>query len=451
MQLTEAEVIAGLSHPEIHVRDALLNYFENRHTPPLELTHAMIEAVDKWGWEEAFQWPHKISECLHDNRSLVWCLDEIDKIQTGTSTSKSPNSTLPFHLVSWITQAPVQLFKSHRERLADTQAFLKPQLYDTLSPLEEIDRRIEIASLDSQQAWEQLTEHCHSVANVDKFEDGNVHYAKELLAPIVADGDNYRDRMMEILSDPVGDHQGAHGWMVGLMVYLAGRIKCEESLPLLLGKFAVEWDWYSEEILHAIQAMGTPSAHLAVAEYYHGKPWHVRNYLNGILENIHYQGAAETIFPLIEDEPDGDLRVQLATAMSAQLDDFAIEPASKVYREHPHDPERIAIIENLYALASVADIDLPEKEAWGKNIEALANRNNEIDMSDWISRVESAMAEDANQNADTIREGEMHLIPPPHHSLLPVVKKQGRNDPCACGSGKKYKKCCLRADSQLES
>jgi uncharacterized protein YecA (UPF0149 family) len=24
----------------------------------------------------------------------------------------------------------------------------------------------------------------------------------------------------------------------------------------------------------------------------------------------------------------------------------------------------------------------------------------------------------------------------------PVVSKAGRNDPCPCGSGKKYKKCC---------
>lgn len=25
----------------------------------------------------------------------------------------------------------------------------------------------------------------------------------------------------------------------------------------------------------------------------------------------------------------------------------------------------------------------------------------------------------------------------------------GRNDPCPCGSGKKYKKCCLGKDEQL--
>jgi len=32
---------------------------------------------------------------------------------------------------------------------------------------------------------------------------------------------------------------------------------------------------------------------------------------------------------------------------------------------------------------------------------------------------------------------------PPQHSGIPSNAKVGRNDPCPCGSGKKYKKCCL--------
>ena len=32
---------------------------------------------------------------------------------------------------------------------------------------------------------------------------------------------------------------------------------------------------------------------------------------------------------------------------------------------------------------------------------------------------------------------------PPHHSTILPNTKVGRNDPCPCGSGKKYKKCCL--------
>lgn len=30
-----------------------------------------------------------------------------------------------------------------------------------------------------------------------------------------------------------------------------------------------------------------------------------------------------------------------------------------------------------------------------------------------------------------------------NNNVLPVLPKVGRNDPCPCGSGKKYKKCCL--------
>ena len=35
-----------------------------------------------------------------------------------------------------------------------------------------------------------------------------------------------------------------------------------------------------------------------------------------------------------------------------------------------------------------------------------------------------------------------------HHHQMPVrkVARPGRNEPCHCGSGRKYKKCCLGAD-----
>ena len=34
-----------------------------------------------------------------------------------------------------------------------------------------------------------------------------------------------------------------------------------------------------------------------------------------------------------------------------------------------------------------------------------------------------------------------------HHKIAPIVNqspKIGRNDPCVCGSGQKYKKCCAK-------
>jgi len=39
------------------------------------------------------------------------------------------------------------------------------------------------------------------------------------------------------------------------------------------------------------------------------------------------------------------------------------------------------------------------------------------------------------------------IIPPKNYSSSVI----GRNDPCPCGSGKKYKKCCLEADASAEA
>lgn len=56
------------------------------------------------------------------------------------------------------------------------------------------------------------------------------------------------------------------------------------------------------------------------------------------------------------------------------------------------------------------------------------------------------------------QEGRVHSgtkmveIPPP--GLVETYRKTepeiGRNDPCPCGSGKKYKRCCMRKKTQAE-
>jgi uncharacterized protein YecA (UPF0149 family) len=44
--------------------------------------------------------------------------------------------------------------------------------------------------------------------------------------------------------------------------------------------------------------------------------------------------------------------------------------------------------------------------------------------------------------ADTAQAGQP---PPVARTIRKKTPKVGRNDPCPCGSGKKYKKCCGRS------
>ena len=47
----------------------------------------------------------------------------------------------------------------------------------------------------------------------------------------------------------------------------------------------------------------------------------------------------------------------------------------------------------------------------------------------------------ANENISKLFQG-----PNPGQAPVHTAERAGRNDPCPCGSGKKYKKCCMRED-----
>jgi SEC-C motif-containing protein len=53
-----------------------------------------------------------------------------------------------------------------------------------------------------------------------------------------------------------------------------------------------------------------------------------------------------------------------------------------------------------------------------------------------------------HEKAEFVREGGGWIYTRPLREgpapFRETVKKPGRNDPCPCGSGKKYKQCCLK-------
>lgn len=50
-----------------------------------------------------------------------------------------------------------------------------------------------------------------------------------------------------------------------------------------------------------------------------------------------------------------------------------------------------------------------------------------------------------NTNSLSIQKRKVGEFPPVETKRKQYKKKIGRNDPCPCGSGKKYKKCCLNS------
>jgi hypothetical protein len=69
------------------------------------------------------------------------------------------------------------------------------------------------------------------------------------------------------------------------------------------------------------------------------------------------------------------------------------------------------------------------------------------ELSRWYGFSEKYFADKERWAADQERwasEPEDLFDPPWRESAVNVYRNVGRNDPCPCGSGKKYKKCCLK-------
>jgi len=67
-----------------------------------------------------------------------------------------------------------------------------------------------------------------------------------------------------------------------------------------------------------------------------------------------------------------------------------------------------------------------------------------IDDDRFDSRFDKKKEKEKNQRSRLPGEDEAPLPPPVKPIHADEDKDVGRNDPCPCGSGKKYKKCCGR-------
>lgn len=51
----------------------------------------------------------------------------------------------------------------------------------------------------------------------------------------------------------------------------------------------------------------------------------------------------------------------------------------------------------------------------------------------------------AQMDKEILRRMQLMAVPPTEVQMARHPPKVGRNEPCPCGSGKKFKKCCLQA------
>ncbi|MFO0841707.1 MAG: SEC-C metal-binding domain-containing protein [Gemmataceae bacterium] len=170
----------------------------------------------------------------------------------------------------------------------------------------------------------------------------------------------------------------------------------------------------------------------AVRQVYLDAEWHFRLYAGGAMDRIHSDAAVQVLTDLLEKEPDAELKDGLASGLAGQ---FSTEGNEAVYRYFQIDSDSYDAMSAFVVSCALTGQAFPELQAWTAEVKGLRKRP-----GGWKALIPTAGGNE---------EVEEDCRPAP--ALQPIVagNRPGRNDPCPCGSGKKYKKCCLHKEELL--
>jgi hypothetical protein len=316
----------------------------------------------------------------------------------------------------------------------------------TMRERDRLDNRREIEDCSVDEAWGELAD----LAEAEQDEDLSGR-EQDLLDDLVLS----LARRPELTGDELRDVIRNPGESAPLQVAAAARIlslrgvqaAAQEILALLTDEdpgvsleAAYALSRVSDaSIIDAIMALESDESELAMTQA-------------TALEGWHDPRAAAALAALARtDEEDLDLRAELLLAASSSFDEANVKMALEAAQQINPDETSVFLAGELIPYLDVLGIAAAERGRWSKirkDEEEAFLRDEERrwlvaadeDVEDDADEEDDRHGEDGEADDDDDDDDEAEAV----RSKGPLVlgPKVGRNDPCPCGSGKKYKKCC---------
>jgi hypothetical protein len=266
-------------------------------------------------------------------------------------------------------------------------------------------------------------------------------------------------RAMAFLQDPANHDDPREVFVIQLL----GKLKHHPALDLLVQRFLTvgeDDDVLFETLMYAIPPVGGADAAPALEAAFPDKPLGFRDYAGETLGRIKHPAAEAALLRLLERKFPKDVRQGLAIGLSDLIPTGgALDVLKQIVLNREYDPKLVELDQSLVEAALMTGADFPElglmrEEVVARNVE----RDHRFEKGDFdFAGLGLGGAADALGDMDDTRDlldqyaGDFPAPPENLDDHYPQVTapikhsepKVGRNDPCPCGSGKKYKKCCL--------
>jgi len=427
--LSNDRLIELFTHPDRAVRTKAARVLADAHDPSPATAGDIIKAIERF--------PDRAYPCLwsrlpdfkHDDASIQWLLhrlhEELRLDEKGIDSDDLLDRDINVRATLEQTLASLDFDQLRRHRHAIAASVTFPEFSAR------IDRRLSLADHDAETLWQVFNTWANKGHDGKSPDDGERLDAYQAMA---RHADVLGDRALTALASSSKD------WREWHLIEAAGWMRRRDATPLLL-RIMLEDDDDSdigEPLMDAMSRIGDPTVIPALTEGIDDRSHGFKLYAGEVLERLRHPESEVAALRLLNTSEDPDTIAVAARALVelGTADDHALGMLREFASEEKFDSTWGDLREELIILYQMLDRELPEAMRWRRAIAAdrLARRS----LRDRLERMRPAPGE--------VNDRPLPLI----ETSQREQPKIGRNDKCPCGSGKKYKACCLNVHQVVD-
>lgn len=429
MRLSTDKIKEAILHPDQDVREAAVFYFSQSCSHDPTIMPLAIQAFDRYGLD-AFDVYSFMEGLVQTDDTVAWLIKEIER---GGSSTSERDARYGAALVNAVRHADAVVLKRHESLIQSMQ-----QLDDASK--EVIANRIEINSFTPDALWQELLEFCEAQEESEETSDEDYEYVCSVVEALGRYPEKFADQVLAILTDETEDPRE---WLEEMAVRLAGEMRLEAAVPSMVDRFEYVGDWVYEEAHRALATIGTDAVVEEIDKRYASADVEFHFAAASTLEDIRTDLSVKTCLALLDQEEDEALRGSLLQSVLMNFSSAGIEPARQHVIKTEKTPDSLEVRYALLVACKMMGETFPEFEAWLED-----SKNDTEFRRQWYHEHHLTLPDDEEEFEDDDFTGEDDEFAEefeddePPTTIVRKGERVGRNDPCPCGSGKKFKKCC---------
>ena len=275
MRLSEEIIKRAILHPQLEIRQRAVRYFSDCYSEDAGVVPLVIQAVEKYGREDAYHLVGGSVHLRHTEETVAWVIEELQ----DPAAERYENYI--FNLNRVLCDADLALLLPRETEILETCRFYGG-LKDSLC------RRLELISWDEAACWQRLEQICEDGKDKRYTNELDWDFATALLEALARIGGEVEQRVLSVVSQKIENFEhNPMKWMEPLMVELAGLLQMDAAVPAILGKLHEDDDVLAGRCIDALSRIGTDAVVAAVAEDFANADRHFRLYAANVFDNIH--------------------------------------------------------------------------------------------------------------------------------------------------------------------